>query len=399
MGTNSDKALGLAFSYLNFLGTSQYTPEEIKNEFYKMACSFFVNSSADRVFAGITGLAANKERAIELFEQLLADPQVNEDAFRNLILDTEKRRADAKLVQWTIFSRLQNYAIWGKNSPITNVLSSAELHALTPQDLIDRVKNLLTYEHRIFYYGPQDKKAFSKLIDKYHNVHQALLPVLPAAKFEEQITKENTVLFTQYNANQIYFSMISKRGEKFDDQKIPITRLYNEYFGGNMSSIVFQEMREARGLAYSAWAGYVEPSRLDQTYTFESYIATQNDKMDDAVKAFEDIINNMPQSENAFDIAKESIISNLRTNRTTKANVIWSYIRAQDMGLNYDRRKLIFDNVQDMTLADVVKFQEEHIKNRKYTYCILGDEKTLDFKTMATYGTIRKLSLADIFGY
>jgi hypothetical protein len=50
-------------------------------------------------------------------------------------------------------------------------------------------------------------------------------------------------------------------------------------------------------------------------------------------------------------------------------------------------------------LADVVKFQQENIKDRKYTYCILGDEKTLDFKTMATYGTIRKLTLADIFGY
>jgi predicted Zn-dependent peptidase len=399
MGTNNDRALGLAFNYLNFLGTSKYTPEEIKNEFYKMACSFSVSSSVDRVYAGISGLSENMERALELLEELLADPQVNEEAFKNLILDTEKRRADNKLVQGQIFSMLRNYAIWGKNSPTTNVLSSTKLKALKPEELTKRVKNLLNYQHRILYYGPQDKKAFLSLIDKHHNVRQELLPAPLSVRFEEQITKENTVLFAQYNANQIYFAMVSKRGEKFDDKKVPIVEMYNGYFGGGMSSIVFQEMREARGLAYSAWAFYNQPYRLDQTYTYMSFIATQNDKMDDAVKAFEDIINNMPESQNAFDIAKESILSNLRTQRITKASVIWNYINAQDLGLNYDRNKLIFENVQDMSLADVVKFQQENIKGRKYTFCILGDEKTLDFKTMATYGKIQKLTLTDIFGY
>ncbi|MDR1951616.1 MAG: insulinase family protein, partial [Bacteroidales bacterium] len=309
MGTESDKALGLAFQYLDFLGTSKYTPEEIKQEFYKMACSFSVFSSSNRVYAGISGLSENMERALELLEELLADPQVNEEAFKNLVMDTEKSRADAKLQQNAIFSMLQNYAIWGKHSPRTNVLSSAELKVLKPQELTARVSDLLKYQHRILYYGPLDKKALLALIDKYHNVHQELHPVLPPAKFEEQITKENTVLFTHYNANQIRFAMVSKRGEKFDEKLIPITRMYNEYFGGGMSSIVFQEMREARGLAYSAWAGYSEPARLDQTYTFTSFIATQNDKMNDATEAFQDIINNMPESQNAFDIAKESILS------------------------------------------------------------------------------------------
>ncbi|MDR0437643.1 MAG: insulinase family protein [Bacteroidales bacterium] len=399
MGTNSDKALGLAFSYLNFLGTSKYTPEEIKSEFYKLAVRFNVHSGTDRVYVWIDGLSENMERALVLLEELLADAQVNEEAFRNLILDTEQRRANAKLEQWQIFSRLQDYAIWGKHSPMTNVLTSAELNALKPEELTNRVQNLLAFQHRILYYGPLDKKMLTDLINKYHNVHQPMLPVLPSTKFEEQMTKENSVLFTQYNANQILFAMVSKRGEKFDDQKIPIVRMYNTYFGSGMSAIVFQEMREARGLAYSAWAGYSEPSRLDQTYTFSSFIATQNDKMNDAVEAFHDIINNMPQSENAFEIAKESIISNLRTQRITRNRVLWTYLNAQDMGLNFDRNKLTFEKVQGMTLADVVAFQEEHIKNRKYTYCILGDEKTLNFKTMATYGQIRKLTLAEIFGY
>ena len=121
--------------------------------------------------------------------------------------------------------------------------------------------------------------------------------------------------------------------------------------------------------------------------------------MDDAVKAFQDIINNMPESQNAFDIAKENLLTNLRTQRITKGSIIWNYIFAQDLGLDYDRNKLIFENVQNMTLADVKKFQEEHVKDRMYTYCILGSEKDLDFNTMAEYGKIQKLTLEDLFGY
>ena len=399
MGTNNDKALGLAFQYLNFLGTSKYSPEEIKSEFYKLACSFFVNSSHDRVHVGITGLSQNMERAKQLLHELLADPQVNEEAFRNLILDTEQRRINAKMEFWAIDNMLYQYAMWGKHSPSTNVLSSAELKALTPQELVERVKNLLNYEHRIFYYGPLERKPLLALIDKHHNVPEEFLPVLPSAKFEQQITRENNVLFVHHDVKQISLTMVSQRGEKFNEKLIPIARMYNTYFGGNMSSIVFQEMREVRGLAYSAWAGYNQPSRLDRTTTYMSFINTSTDKMDDAVQAFLEIINDMPESENMFDISKESILTNLRTQRTMRASVLWRYLSAQDLGLNYDVNKVVFDQVQNMTLADVVKFQQEHVRGRKFTYAIVGDEKDIDFKTMASYGKIQKLTLENIFGY
>ena len=93
--------------------------------------------------------------------------------------------------------------------------------------------------------------------------------------------------------------------------------MYNEYFGGRMNSIVFQELREARGLAYSAYSLAMEPARLEDPYGYFTMIATQNDKMIDALTAFEEIITNMPLSEQAFAIAKEAIISRLRSERIT----------------------------------------------------------------------------------
>ena len=123
--------------------------------------------------------------------------------------------------------------------------------------------------------------------------------------------------------------------------------------------------------------------------------------MMDAVTAFDEIINNMPQSEAAFGIAKENIIATIRTQRITKMDILWNYIEARKLGLSEDSRKVIFEQVQNLTLDDVVKFQQDVIKDRKYYIGILGDEKELDMKRLGdgSYGKVIRLSTEDIFGY
>ena len=87
----------------------------------------------------------------------------------------------------------------------------------------------------------------------------------------QQETPENKVLFAQYDAKQIYYSAVSNRGEKFDPAIQPTLDMYNEYFGGGMNAIVFQEMRESRGLAYSAGAFLITPSKLKYPYVYRTF--------------------------------------------------------------------------------------------------------------------------------
>jgi predicted Zn-dependent peptidase len=166
-----------------------------------------------------------------------------------------------------------------------------------------------------------------------------------------------------------------------------------------MNSIVFQEMREARGLAYSASANLSRPYRLDIPYVYSAFIATQNDKLVDAAKAFEDIINNMPESEAAFKLAKESIITELRTDRIIKSGVLNYYMSLQDMGIDYDRRRTIWEQVPTMTLEDVKAFQQKWVAGRTYTFGILGRSADLDAEYLRSLGPVTKVSKEAIFGY
>jgi predicted Zn-dependent peptidase len=398
MGSNSDKALGTAFSYLNYLGTSKYTPEQIKSEFYKLACSFSVSSAAERVYVSLSGLNENFEKALELLEELLADPQVNREAFDNLKKDILKARADAKLSQGRIFNMLYNYAVWGAKSSATNILSEKELAALQPEDLIKRIKAINGYEHKILYYGPKTQDELVAALDGLHKTPETFQPVLPAIVFMQVETPENKVLYTHYDSRQLIMGMHSK-GVPYAKELEPLRQMYNEYFGGGMNAIVFQEIREARSLAYAAQAAYRGVSKPELSYSIYTYIGTQNDKMTDAVDAFKDILNNLPESENAFNIAKESIIASIRTERIIRESVLWNYLDAQKFGYTYDRRRDIFEQAPQFTLQDVKAFQEKYIKDRPYVYCILGDKKELDSDAMKNIAPVQTVTLEEIFGY
>lgn len=80
-------------------------------------------------------------------------------------------------------------------------------------------------------------------------------------------------------------------------------------------------------------------------------------------------------------------------------DILWKYLDLQDKGINGDPRKALFEQAQTMTLKDVKDFQQKWVKDRKYTYCVLGHEKDLDMKSLEKYGKITKLSQKDIFGY
>ena len=399
MGNRHDKALGTAVDYLEYLGTSDMTPEEVKAQFHQLGCSFSVTTGGERTRISLSGLNENLPQAMVLLEKLLADAQVNKAAYDGMVNNILKSRTNAKFNQSQNFSRLTLYAQWGPNNNATNLLSAAELKGMNAQELVDRVHNLNGYKHRIVYYGPSNESDVLALLDKEHRTPDTLKDIPAGVEYKQQITGDTKVFLAPYKAKQIYMSQISNRGEYFNLAIEPARQLYVEYFGGGMNSIVFQEMRESRGLAYSAGATLAKPGKLDQNYIFRSQIATQNDKMVDAIRTFNDIINNMPESEAAFKLAKEGMIARLRTERITKESVIWAYIGDQEMGLDVDTRAQLYDEIQKMTLKDVVDFQQKWVKDRTYYYAILGDKNELDMNALKKLGTVIELTTEDIFGY
>jgi predicted Zn-dependent peptidase len=398
MGSNNDKKLGIAIDYLKYLGTDKLSAADVQQEFYKLGVSFGVYSSDEETWVTMGGLTENFEKATKLFEDLLANAQPNDLALKNLVSDYLKRREDSKLDKNEIlYSALSAYGKYGKQSPYTHILSNTELQALTAKELIAITKQLTSYEHDILYYGNNTPEEVVSILNRNMNVPAKLMPVPAETKFKE-LDPNTNVYVVDYDMKQAEIIMLSK-GETYDKKDVPKIRMFNEYFGGSMSSIVFQEMRESKALAYSVFSDYtLADKKADPNYVF-SYIGTQADKLPEAMAGMMELINNMPDSKSNFLAAQEAILQSIRTERITRTSILFNYESAKKLGLDYDIRKDVFAAVPKMTFADVKAFEEEHMKGKPYTILVLGKKDGLDIKTLEKYGKVSFLSLEDIFGY
>jgi len=397
MGSYHNKILPFAGNFINFIGTKNMSAEEIGNAFYRLACSFQVQVGNEQTTITVSGLSENMEAAMRLLEELITGARPDEDAFRRFIESTKKSRSDSKADQRTNLAALASYATYGMENPYRFTLTDEELDKLTSADLIKALKDLYKFEHYVIFYGPESLGQITRVIDKTHVTAKRRRPTERASRFTPLETTENRVFFAHYDANQSYLQTVSK-GKAYDPEMVPLVSLYNAYFGGGMNAIVFQEMREKRGLAYSASARYSSPSWPDEHYLNNSFIATQNDKVADAFNAFNDLFDNIPLSESSFRLAQEQLISNIRNQRIRDTQIILSYLSAKRMGHNDDIRKTLFVQIPLLTLDDIRDFNQKLIQNQPRTYIVLGNENLIDFEELERlFGPVTRLTAEDLF--
>lgn len=399
MGKKHNMMLPLAFNYLPYLGTEKYSPEDLQKEFFKYGLSMNVSASNERCYVYITGLQESFDKGIELLEHVLNNAQPNEKAYNDYIDGILKKRTDAKLNKSTIlWSGLFNYGKYGSFNPKTNIIPESELKVIDPIQLTDLLKEIYAYKHRLFYYGSEDLSAVVPVIEKYHHVPETLLPYPHPVNFREEPTDNNNVYFVDYDMSQVNIVMLAK-GPSFDKTLIPPAKLFGEYFGGGLSSIVFQEIREARGLAYSAFSDFSTPRNLDQSHYLFGFVGTQSDKLKDATDALLGLMNDMPMAQKQFDLAKESIMKKIETERIIKTNIFWTYQGNLDRGIDYDIRKDVYEYCQQTDMESFEQFFNEYIKGNNFTFLILGNKKEVDMNVLGELGVVKELTLEEIFNY
>jgi predicted Zn-dependent peptidase len=395
MGTNNDQKLGMAVNYLKYLGTDKYMPEELQKEFFKLGTSFDVFSSGDQVYVSLTGLDENFEQGLNLFESVLANAKPNQQALNDMVAGVLKARQDAKLNKGVILQQaMVNFAKYGPKNPFNTLLSEKELKALKPQELVNIIKSIPTYEHRVLYYGPRETDNLVAALNTGHNVPATLKPV-PAEKVYKEIDfKEPTVYWADYNMVQAEMLFLSK-SVPYSKDIIPVVRLYNEYMGG----IVFQDLRESKALAYSTYSFYAPASKKERANYLQSYIGAQADKLSEAMAGMQALLTDMPLADANFQNAVASLQNSISTERITKSGILFDYERAKRLGLNYDIRQDVYQSANSMTFDQLKEFQQKYIKGQPQAILVIGSKDKLNFKELEKYGKVKQLSLKELFGY
>jgi predicted Zn-dependent peptidase len=395
MGSDHDKKLALAVGMLDYFGTDKQSAEQIKKEFYKIGISYSVNVGTELSYITLSGLENNLPKGIELLENFIKNVKPDQEVYNTQVETILNNRANAKKRKESIMNALTNYAKFGKESRFRDILSEKQLKEMNVAELTNLIKGVNDYQHEIFFYG-NDLNPIVASLEKHHNM--AANKAIPTPKKYAEPVTTNKVYFANYDMVQAEMTRVAK-GEKYNPAIAGTVNVFNAYFGSGLSSIVFQEIRESKSLAYSARAYYGTANDKNLSDYMQVSIGTQANKLPEAVDAINTLLSEMPKIEKQFDNAKESSLKQMASSRIIKANIFFNQLNLKKLGIDYDVRKDIYKSIEDLTLKATDDFFNKEVKTKQYNTAIIGKKESLDFEALKKLGQIEELTLDEIFNY
>ncbi len=397
IGNYKDKYLEYLPIYFDLIGTDSLTNEEFNKELQKISADFNLSTSDNYLNIEVTGFEKDFDEILKLVNEKLRTPKAD-DTKLSKILQAEKMGRKAEKTDYsTISSALKDFVLYKENSDYLSRMTLKEVKEITSDNLLNSLKEALKYEVYINYIG---KKSMKEVKEKI-NTHFALIDV--KKKTESPIYKERIV----HNEPVIYFlnekNAIQTKNYFFVEGKpvntakeIAISKAFNEYIGGSMSSIIFQEIREFRSLAYSAGGRYRLPFYKDKNACFLGFVGTQADKTIEAVQEMKKIIKKMPQKPNRLDKIKNKYSQSINVDRPFFRNYFYPIWLLDIKGYKDDPREEYLKYFENMKFEEIIKFYETHIANSNLIITIVGDKREIDMEELNKIGKVVEVDKKDI---
>ena len=394
-GTLDDPDLERAASYFSMQGTETKPFQEFALELQKMGASISTYSDDNHFIVSITGFEADLEKLLDLCHEKLYNPSNDETQIKVLAegeqMGIKTQKEDAST--WARAAR--DYAWYGDKSPYLNHSSLKEWSKRSGSELLAEVAEALKYDGFVTYTGGQFPKALVKSINAHH-----ILPLKPL-KGEEKVLVEK-----QYSEPQVFFAPNKKfrqsnlwfyvPGDKLSLEDEAMSSLFSKYFGTDMYSIVFQEIREFRSLGYTAYSSYSYDDLERKPGYLYGFLGTQGDKTIDGISAFSGLITDMPERIEKFNASKEALLKSWASNYITFRNKPSSVRYWVRKGYDHDPRAEVTEIIRKADFKDVVGFYNRLIKDRPVTIMMSGP-KSVKTKDLAKYGKVTKLKYKQIF--
>lgn len=396
MGRLNNLKLNEAAAILPYLKTSSKSNAQINQEFFALAINWSFTVNEKQSILKIEGPSKNLKEALVLIEHLFTQISIDDEVLKQHVGNVLKEREDAKLDKGIIFQEaLSSYLKYGANNPFTYKISAKDLNKLSVKEMENEIKQLFSFEHEIWYYGPQNSEEITTIVNPFFD-NKKYKKAKKAKEFKIAKTK-GEVLFLNRDMVQAEVMWVKNNG-KADFKVSANSRVFNEYFGGSMAGVVFQTIRESKALAYSTSSRFVLPSEKGDIAFSMAYVGTQADKLNDAVKSMNELLQASVNDAKLIEAAISAVKQQVASTRVNGFETFAYLDRIKKQGWDMDPNWFIYNECSRISLGDIANFQTQFM-NGTYSLAIMGSKEKLDMEFVKSLGKLKELSLEDIFGY
>jgi len=396
VGTEENEKLNLAAALMDVAGTPNLSNEELQKQWYRLGSEFRFGAGENSSGISISGLDEQFEESVALMMEFIRSPVSDQQTLEQMKGILLKSREDRKSSPPAISRALYLYNRYGEESPMLEALTTAEIEATTVEELMSLPASLLDYKHTLSYTGSLPLEDLVAILRRHHTPADGLKET-PDFRFRSARDIDSTQIYVvDQQTAQAQVRIEYPDGLYSEDDSV-LSSIYTNYFGSGMSSVVFQELREARALAYSASARYAQGGRVNAENIMLGTIGTQTDKTVDALKAFIDLIDNMPASAERFDESTNSLLNRYRTSKINFRQVIGAVRGWERLGFENDPRRQRYQQLQSTSLEDLLVFQQDHVKDRPKLISIVGDLSIIDTEELKQFGEVKQVEVDELF--
>jgi predicted Zn-dependent peptidase len=391
--------LELAMNMLDLSGTSKLSAQQIKKELYGLACSMKIDVEDYYTTLSLSGPNKSFERAISTINIWLGDVKIDKEKLVSLKKNTKQELLNLKTDADAVNSALMYYATYGSKNPYKYSRNLKVIHRASEKKIEKLIQSVLRTPHTVCYYGTDKKDEVLSVLKKYHAKLPQQNKRIKPQKFKVKEQRERAIIFTDFNSLQASISWVYPSILRNDTVDYSVSLLFNEYFGGGMSSVIFQEIRESKALAYSAYAYYRTPSLTGLPAMSGAFIGTQADKTDSAIVAMNRLLKAMPQSESLFRTSKAALVEIIDSERIQPSAFFRNYLNYTRQGWNSNPRRLAYSEIPKLELKDIAAFHKRVMSEKPYTITVLGSMQYITEKQLSRYGKVKIVNKRKLFGY
>ena len=394
-------ALSVLGSCLSQLGTDSLNRQQLGQAWQRIGATMEVVPGDVAFSINLTGPDRQLVPALRLLAHFLRSAKGDQKALKDAKdEDRIDRKSFGKQKDDVLRPAIHRIA-YGERSSYLKQLSRKEVKALKNEDLMALFRELQQYDCELFYCGRQP-------IEYVAAQAQQALPLSQCTKPQADTFRP----FLQYDEPVVYFYHVPKSRQNYivsydaigalptQEERVKF-KLWDEYFGGGMSSVLFQNVREFRSLAYATGGSAFTTSLAQHSDASQGYVTvtgTQADKTLEALSTVDSLLRQLPMKENNLEAARQSVLNDIQNNYPT-FRTLGKYVANQLRdGYVSDPNTGIARGIPSVTSQDIMQFHQKHVtSNKNRIWIVIGDRKLTDMKALARYGKVVELRKEDVY--
>ena len=393
--------LDVLSSYLSQLGTDSLKKQQLEKAWQRIGTTMEVEVGDQTFSLSLTGPDNELKPALQLLAHFLRAAKGDEEA-----LDEAK---DADKVNRKGFGKQKDDVLgpafhrilYGQKSGFLTQLSKKEIKALQSDDLLSLFRELQHYDCELFYCGRRPIEKVATELQQTLPLAQCSRPKADTYRPLQQYAEPTVFFYDVPKSRQNYVVSYDAVSALSTAEERARFALWDEYFGGGMSSVLFQNVREFRSLAYSTDGKRITTSLVQHPQEPLGYITatgTQADKTLEALATIDSLLRQMPMKEENLEAARQSALNDIQNDYPTFREM-GAYVANQRMdGYHTDSHADMARLLPAVNVQDVVQFHQQHIANNKNrAWIIIGDKKLTDLKALERYGKVVVLKKEDVY--